>query len=58
MKGDIYWSLAAAASIGSVMAAPFAAMTVKTLNTKKLKLAIGVVTCLLGVLTLVKTFVF
>jgi len=58
IKGDIYWTLAAATSIGSVISAPFAAMTVKKVNTGKLKLAIGVVTCLLGALTLAKTFVF
>ena len=58
VKGDIYWTLAAATSIGSVIAAPFAAMTVKKVNSNKLKLVIGVVTCLLGTLTLAKTFIF
>lgn len=58
IKGDIYWTLAAATSIGSVIAAPFAAMTVKKVNRDKLKLAIGVVTCLLGALTLAKIFIF
>jgi len=58
IKGDIYWTLAAATSIGSIISAPFAAMTVKKVNTNKLKLVIGVVTCLLGALTLAKTFVF
>ena len=36
-KGDIYWTLAASTSIGSVLAAPFAALTVKKTKTKKLK---------------------
>jgi len=58
MKGDIYWTLAAATSIGSVIAAPFAAMTVKRIDTKNLKLAIGIVTCILGLATLGKTFIF
>ena len=58
LKGDIYWTLAAATSIGSVIAAPFAAMTVKRINTDKLKFAIGIVTSLLGALTLAKVFVF
>jgi uncharacterized membrane protein YfcA len=58
IKGDIYWTLAAATSIGSVIAAPFAAMTVKKVNTRKLKFAIGIVTTLLGALTLAKTFIF
>lgn len=58
IKGDIYWTLAAATSIGSIIAAPFAAMTVKKVNRDKLKLAIGVVTCLLGAWTLAKIFIF
>jgi uncharacterized membrane protein YfcA len=58
IKGDIFWMLAAATSVGSIIAAPFAAMTVSRVNTKKLKLAIGIVTSLLGALTLAKTFVF
>lgn len=57
-KGDIYWMLAAATSIGSVVAAPFAAMTVRKINAGKLKSAIGAVTCLLGALTLANIFVF
>ena len=58
LKGDIYWTLAAATSIGSVVAAPFAAMTVKKVDTDRLKLAIGIVTSLLGAVTLAKIFVF
>jgi len=58
VKGDIYWTLTAATCIGAVIAAPFAAMTVKKVNRDKLKLAIGVVTCLLGALTLAKIFIF
>ncbi|MFW6105250.1 MAG: sulfite exporter TauE/SafE family protein [Chloroflexota bacterium] len=56
IKGDIYWTLVAAASIGSVIAAPFAAMMVKRLDAKRLKFAIGIATSLLGALTLVKAF--
>jgi hypothetical protein len=58
IKGNIYWTLAAATSIGSVVAAPFAAITVKKIDTKHLKLAIGIVTCILGLVTLGKTFIF
>ena len=58
VKGDIYWTLAAATSIGSIVAAPFAALTVKKVNTKKLRFIIGVVTIVLGAMTLLKTFVF
>jgi len=57
LKGDIYWTLAAATSIGSVIAAPFAAMTVKRVNTGKLKFVIGIATSLLGALTIAKVFI-
>jgi uncharacterized membrane protein YfcA len=56
IEGNIYWTLAAATSIGSVVAAPFAAMTVKKVSSDKLKYFIGVVTVVLGIFTLVKTF--
>jgi hypothetical protein len=58
MKGDIYWTLAAATSVGSVVAGPVAAVTVKRLNDEKLKLAIGIVTCVLGAVTLAQTYIF
>ncbi|MEA2075621.1 MAG: sulfite exporter TauE/SafE family protein [Euryarchaeota archaeon] len=54
---DIYWTLAAATSIGSIIAAPFAAHTVKRVDTGKLKIAIGIVTSVLGTVILVKTFI-
>lgn len=58
MKGDIFWTLAIATSIGSIVAAPFAALTVKKVSSQKLKIVIGLATVILGILTLVKTFVF
>jgi uncharacterized membrane protein YfcA len=58
LKGDIYWALVAAASMGSVVAAPFAAMMIKRIDSKKLKIAIGIGTSLLGALTVAKIFVF
>lgn len=58
IKGDIFWELAAATSIGSVVAAPFAALTVRKVNAEKLKLVIALATIILGTLTLAKTFVF
>lgn len=57
ITGDIYWKLAAATSIGSIVAAPFAAMTVSKVSTNKLKIIIGIATTILGTLTLVKTFI-
>jgi len=58
IKGNIFWTLAAAASIGSVIAAPFAAITVRKINAEKLKIAIGLATVVLGALILAKTFIF
>jgi uncharacterized membrane protein YfcA len=57
IKGDIFWMLAAATSIGSIIASPFAAMTVKKINPQWLKYIIGAVTIILGVYTLLKAFV-
>jgi uncharacterized membrane protein YfcA len=56
-KGGIFWKLAAATSIGSVAAAPFAALTVRKVGSNKLKFIIGLATILLGAFTLVKTFI-
>jgi uncharacterized membrane protein YfcA len=58
VEGHIYWTLVAAASIGAVVAAPFAAMMVRRIDSKKLKSAIGIGTSLLGALTVAKVFVF
>lgn len=58
LKGGIYWTLAAATSIGSVTAGPLAALTVKKLGAKKLKLVVGLVITILGALTLAETFTF
>ena len=57
VKGDIFWKLAAATSIGSIVAAPFAALTVKKVSSNKLKLVIGLATIALGTFTLIKTFI-
>jgi uncharacterized membrane protein YfcA len=58
INADIYWTLAAATGIGSVIAAPFAAHTVRRLNTVKLKFVIGITTSMLGAIILAKTFIF
>jgi uncharacterized membrane protein YfcA len=57
LEGDIHWMLVAAASIGSVIAAPFAALTVKKVAAAKLKLGIGLATTILGLITIVRTFI-
>ena len=57
VEGDIYWRLATAAVIGSVISAPFAAMTVRRMKAERLKLFIGLSTAALGIAVLVKAFV-
>jgi len=54
---DIHWFLIAATSIGSVIAAPFAALTVKKMAAIKLKLGIGLATTILGLITIIKAFI-
>lgn len=57
LKSPINWGLAPFIIIGAVFSVPFSAISVKKLDTKKLKLAIAVVTIILGTATLVKTFI-
>ena len=45
-------------SIGSIIAAPFAALTTKKANTEKLRFVIGLAIMILGALTLARTFIF
>jgi hypothetical protein len=56
IKGNIYWTLVAAACLGSVIAAPLAAMMVKRIDSRRLKFTIGITTSLLGALTIAKAF--
>ncbi len=58
MKVDIHWTLAAAIAIGSVVASPPAALTTRKIETGSLKLTIGVIVTLLGLLTLAKIYLF
>ena len=58
VRGDIFWTLAMATSLGAIIAAPFAALTVKKVSMGKLKLIIGLATIILGVFTLARTFLF
>ncbi|MGI6355072.1 MAG: sulfite exporter TauE/SafE family protein [Lentisphaeria bacterium] len=53
---DIDWSLAPWLCLGALLSVPFAAWTVKVIRTDKLRLAIGVITLLLGITTLWQTF--
>ena len=54
VKGVSDWTLAPYLALGAILSVPLSAYTVKKLNTKRLRLVIGVVTVVLGVVTLVK----
>ncbi|MCE5272655.1 sulfite exporter TauE/SafE family protein [bacterium] len=56
MQGGIYWPLAGALTAGAVLSVPVAAWTVKIVSGPTLRWVIGVITLLLGVMTLVKLF--
>jgi uncharacterized membrane protein YfcA len=56
-QGDIYWRLAVAALIGSVVSAPFAALTVRKMKRQRLNLVIGAGTAILGLALLVRALV-
>lgn len=58
MEKEIAWPLAAAASLGSLLAAPVAALTLSKADPERLKLIIGLATSTLGALTLARTFIF
>jgi uncharacterized protein len=57
LEGNICWKLVIATSIDSILAAPFAAITVKKFNSEKLKLIIGIATIILGISTIIKIFI-
>jgi len=56
-KNELDWRLAPWVIIGAVLSVPLSAKSVKILTEKKLKLAIAVLTIVLGVLTIVKVFI-
>lgn len=55
---NINWSIAAYLVIGAILAVPFSAVSVKRISTKRLKLFIGILTIILGLLTLVNMIFF
>jgi len=56
--GEIRWHLAPFLIAGAVAAVPFSTVTVASLRPHDLKTAIGILTFILGVLILLRTFVF
>jgi len=55
-KNDLDWRLAPWVIIGAVLSVPLSAKSVKIMSEKRLKLAIAILTIVLGVLTIVKVF--
>jgi uncharacterized membrane protein YfcA len=56
LNSNIDWVLAPFLVIGGVLSVPLSAYTVKKMKTKSLTLVIGIITIILGSLTLVKLF--
>ncbi len=55
-RNPLDWKLAPFIIIGAVASVPFCAKSVKKISKKKLKLAIAVITIILGAFTIIKTF--
>ena len=58
IKGDIFWTLAIVVSVGSVIAAPLAALTARKVRGEKMGLTIGLSMVTLGALLLLRTLIF
>jgi uncharacterized membrane protein YfcA len=56
MNGDIDWKLAPYLVVGAVLSVPFSAFTVKKFSSDKLKVVIGIITMVLGIVMLMKMF--
>lgn len=54
----IDWNLAPSLIIGAILSVPFSTFIVKKLPTRTLKIAIGILTLILGFVTLIKVFYF
>jgi uncharacterized membrane protein YfcA len=54
-KNSIDWKLAPFIVVGAVLSVPLSAKSVKKISSQKLKLAIAVLTIILGTFTIIKT---
>jgi uncharacterized membrane protein YfcA len=54
LRGNPSWSLAIPLTVGAVLSVPMATMTVRRLPESVMRCSVGAVTCVLGLLTLVK----
>lgn len=57
LKGNINWSLAFPLVVGAVLSTPLSALTVKKIPETKMKGIIGVITIILGLLTIIKVLI-
>jgi uncharacterized membrane protein YfcA len=55
-RNPLDWKLAPWVIMGAVLSVPLSAKSVKILDEKKLKLAIAILTIVLGLFTIVKVF--
>lgn len=55
-KGNLDWGLAVPLTLGAVLSVPVATLTVRQIPEVFMRGSVGVVTCLLGLITLVKVF--
>ena len=55
---SISWNLAPSLIIGAILSVPFSTLIVKKMPTRALKASIGVLTLVLGIVTLAKIFIF
>ena len=59
LGSDVFnWQLAPFMAVGAVAAVPFSALTVRVLKPTQLKISVGVLTSALGILLLLKLFVY
>ncbi len=56
-RKSIDWKLALPLTVGALLSVPVATLTVKHIPEKVMRLAVGITTCLLGTLILVKLFI-
>lgn len=56
MHGSLYWPLAIPLTMGALLSVPIATLTVRKLPEVVIRGSVGVVTCLLGLLTFAKLF--
>jgi uncharacterized membrane protein YfcA len=56
-KDAIDWKLAPIIITGAIFSVPLSAKSVKKIKTRNLKLAIAIITIVLGILTIIKTLV-